>query len=259
MMHGLATGAVDPRGLLFELVEGDIETLNRRALSGELEVTAISFAAYPRFASLYDLLPVGSSFGLGYGPKLVARDPLAPEELATRVVAIPGDMTSAAVTLRLYAPRVATRVLPFERIPEAVARGEADAGVVIHESQLTYARHGLALVRDLGAWWAEDTGGLPLPLGGNAIRRGLPDDVVRDVKAVLRESIEHALAHRRAAVAQALKPERGLSDEEGDRYVGLYVNELTLEAGERGRAAAALFYARAAAAGLLPAVEPRWA
>jgi 1,4-dihydroxy-6-naphthoate synthase len=259
MLHGLATGAVDPRGLDVELVAGDIGTLNRRAMGGELEVSAISFAAYPWCCEHYDLLPVGSSFGLGYGPRVVARRPLARDALRGAIVAVPGFQTTAALLLRLWAPGAAVAVVPFEEVVEVVASGEVAAGVVIHEAQLTHGRRGLELVQDLGAWWAEETGGSPVPLGANVIRRDLGAVVAGRVKTVLRESIEHARANRRAAVDRALDPGRGLDAAEGDRYVAMYVNDLTLDAGARGRAAVAELLDRGARSGLMPASTPRWA
>ena len=259
MFYGVACGAVDLRGLEIEHSEADIESLNERADRGDLDLTAISFAAWPRFAERYDLFPVGSSFGLGYGPKLVAREPMRLPDLHGRLVAIPGERTTAALLLALAVPGARTLVLPFERIPAAVAAGEADAGVVIHEGQLTYAREGLHLVEDFGAWWHRETGGLPLPLGANAVRRGLDRDVVATLEVVLRESIAHALAHREEAIRHSLKHGRGLSWEEGLRYVAMYVNELSLDPRPEGRAAVVDLYARAARAGRLPLIEPRWA
>ena len=259
MFYGVACGAVDLRGLVIEHAEADIETLNERADRAELDLTAISFAAWPRFADRYDLFPVGSSFGLGHGPKVVAREPLRLHELAGRLVAIPGERTTAALLLALAVPAAATVVMPFERIPAAVAAGEADAGVVIHEGQLTYAREGLSLVEDFGEWWRRETGGLPLPLGANAVRRGLDPDVVATLAEVLRESIRHSLDHREEAIRHSLKHGRGLSWEEGLAYVAMYVNELSIDPGPEGRAAVVDLYARGVRAGRLPAVEPRWA
>ena len=261
MAYGLSCGAVRdsaPDPLEIVRVEADIESLNRRADAGDLDLTAISFAAWPRFAASYDLFPVGSSFGLGYGPKLVAREPIASPNLEGRTIAIPGERTTAALVLRLLVPGCRTLVVPFEDVPHAVLRGEADAGVVIHEGQLTYGRAGLVIVEDLGAWWKRETG-MPLPLGANAVRRGLDAGVVARLAALLRASIRHALDHREAAVAASLKHERGLDQAEGSRYVALYVNELTLDPGDDGRAAVTELYRRGADAGLLPRVVPRWA
>ena len=258
MFFGLRTGVVDSRGLDFDVETADIETLNRRAADGELDVTAVSFAAWPGMRERYDLLPVGSSFGLGYGPKLVSRECARLEDLAGRVVAVPGELTSAALTLRLAVPGVATMAMPFDAIPHAVASGEHVAGVVIHEGQLTYERHGLHLVADLGAWWAEETG-LPLPLGATVVRRELPREVVAAVRRVVSDSILHALAHRSAAVEHALELAQGTDAATADRFVALYVNPLTLEPGDAGRNAVAEIYRRAHRASLLPRCEPRWA
>lgn len=259
MFFGITCGAVDLRGLTIEHAEADIETLNERAERGELDLTAISFAAWPRFAESYDLFSVGSSYGLGFGPKLVAREPMRLSDLDGRRVAIPGERTTAALLLALAAPRALTEIVPFEEIPAAVASGAVDAGVVIHEGQLTYERAGLSLVQDFGAWWHRETGGLPLPLGANAVRRGLDPAVVRTLATVLRESIAHALAHREEAIRHSLKHGRGLTWEEGLRYVAMYVNELSLDPGPEGRAAVVDLYARAARAGRMPLMEPRWA
>jgi 1,4-dihydroxy-6-naphthoate synthase len=258
MFYGISSGAVRDESLEIVHEAADIEALNIRAEAGDLDVTAISFGAWPHFASSYDLLTVGSSFGLGYGPKLVSRRLLPPEELRTCTVAIPGERTTAALVLRMLVPGCVTRVVPFDRIPAAVASGDVGAGVVIHERQLTHERDGLVVVEDLGAWWQRLTG-LPLPLGGNAVRRGLGSDATRRVTALLRASIEHALLHRDAALAAALRHEPGLDADEGNRYVAMYVNALTLDPGDVGRRAVAELYRRGAEMGLLSRIEPRWA
>jgi 1,4-dihydroxy-6-naphthoate synthase len=261
MFFGIAAGAVDLRGLELVHEAADIERLNERAARGDLEASAISFGAWPAIADRYDLMPVGASFGLGYGPRVVAREPLSVDDLRAgdRTVAIPGERTTAALLLRLMLPGVRTKaVTPFDRVPQAVLAGEADAGVVIHEGQLTHEAEGLRLVRDLGAWWHEESGGLPVPLGANAVRRDLDRDVVARLTAVLRDSIAHALAHREDALVHALANGRGLDLETGGRYVGMYVNELSIDAGPSGRAAVVDLYARGARAGLLPSIEPRW-
>lgn len=259
MLFGIARGRVDLRGLDVRLETGDIETLNRRAVAGDVDVSAISFAAWPRIAERYSLLRVGSSFGLGHGPRIVAREPCGLDRLAGRRVAIPGELTTAALVLRLMLPGVATAVVPFDSIPDAVRAGEVDAGVVIHEGQLTHEAEGLSLVADLGAWWSEATGGLPLPLGANAVRRDLGRDLIEAVTGVFADSIRAAQEDREAALAHALAHGRGLDTDLGDRYVGMYVNELTLDPGPRGREAVEELYRSAATAGLLPAVAPRWA
>ena len=259
MFYGFACGAVEAEGLVVEREMQDIESLNRRARAGELEVTAISYAAWPHLAEHYVLGRVGSSFGLGYGPKLVATKACAPEELAQVEVAVPGELTSAALTLRLMLPGVRTRAMAFDAIPEAVLSGAVPAGVVIHESQLTYRDEGLELVRDLGEWWSEQTDGLPLPLGANALSRRLDPALVDRFEEAFRRSIAHARAHRAEALEHALQFGRGLDHETGGEFVGMYVNELTLDPGDEGRRAVAELYRRGAAAGLLPAIEPRWA
>ena len=259
MFYALAAGAIPTGPYRFEHELADIETLNRRALAGEVELTAVSFAAYPYLAGTYQLLSAGASVGDGYGPLLVARAPGT--ALAGSTIAIPGERTTAVLALRLYARAeapglpLATRVFPFDEIPAAVASGEADLGLLIHEGQLTYADEGLHAIVDLGAWWRETTG-LPLPLGGNAVRRDLGPDVTADLAVLLKASIEHGLAHRAAALAHAAGYGRGLTDARTDRFVGMYVNEWTLDLGERGRHAVAELLARATAAGLVPAVGP---
>jgi 1,4-dihydroxy-6-naphthoate synthase len=198
----------------------------------------------------------GASMGDGYGPCVVARDRLAPADLAGATVAVPGTLTSAYLALRLYLGReIEHRVVPFDRIPAAVLAREVDAGLIIHESQLTYRAEGLHLVVDLGAWWAEHTGGLPLPLGANVVRRDLGREAMARLTAVLRDSIEHGLTHRDAALDYALGWGRGLPRQLADRFVGMYVNDLTRDYGERGRRAIDRFLGDAAAAGLVPRTE----
>ena len=248
MYWGVASGAVDTRGHEFEAVVQDIQTLNEWAREARLEVTAMSLATYPLVADRYLLLPHGASFGSGYGPVVVAREPLSADELRGEEIVVPGSLTTAYLVLRMVlGPDVAVRPLAFDRILEEVAEGRARAGLVIHEGQLTYADHGLAKCLDLGEWWEGETG-LPLPLGVNTIRRDL-GDAVPEVSAVLAESIEASLAHRDEALAYALGWGRGLDDERGDRFIGMYVNELTRDYGERGRAAVEELLTRAAASG----------
>ena len=257
MYYALAKGRVDTGGHNVVQVLEDIESLNRRALAGELEVTALSIHAYAHLTDRYALMACGASMGDGYGPIVVAREPLGRAALAGRTIAIPGTLTSAYLALRLYLdadfPFV---VVPFDQIMEVVAAGGADAGLVIHEGQLTYAAQGLTKVADLGAWWVERTGGLPLPLGGNAVRRDLGHDAMRALTAMYRESIGFALTHRAEALAYAKGFGRGLDDELNDRFVGMYVNDLTLDYGERGRLAIQRFLDEGARAGIVPAVGP---
>ncbi len=253
MFYALTQGVLATEGLAIEHVLADIESLNRAAFDGTYEVTALSFHAYAHLADRYALMPCGASFGDGYGPVVVAREALRREEIAGETVAIPGELTTAALVLRLWLPGVATRVVPFDRILEAVAGGEVAAGVVIHEGQLTYAEAGLHPVVDLGAWWREETGG-PLPLGGNGIRKDLEPALQRRLCGLLRESIEYGLGHRDEALAYALRYARGLEGDRrrADRFVGMYVNEWTRDYGEAGRHAVAGLLGRGHAAGLLP-------
>lgn len=251
MFYALAEGRIDTGDLTFVHELQDIETLNRRALDAELEVTAVSIHAYAYLADRYALLPHGASMGEGYGPRLVAREALTLADLAGRRVAVPGTLTSAYLALRLIAPSVATEVVPFDRIIEHVAAGRADVGLIIHEGQLTYADEGLHLVADLGEWWAAETGGLPLPLGGNVIRRDLGVDLIRRVSRLLRASIAYGLEHRTPALAHAQQYGRGLTDAQADEFVGMYVNQRTLDYGADGRRAVQLFLDRGHEAGII--------
>jgi 1,4-dihydroxy-6-naphthoate synthase len=210
--------------------------LNRAAFEGKYEVSAVSFHAYAHLTDRYLLLPHGSSMGDDYGPIVVARAD-GPSSLRRMTVAVPGTLTTAFLTLRIYDPDVEYVVMPFDRIQDAVRAGEVPAGLLIHEGQLTYQDEGLKKIVDLGEWWAGRTGGLPLPLGGNVIRRDLGADAIAKVSRLLHESIAFALAHRQEALDYALQFGRGLDRAKADRFVGMYVNELTLEYGDRGRAA----------------------
>ncbi len=252
MFYALATGKIDTGDLEFRHELQDIETLNRRALAGELEVTAVSIHAYAYLADKYLLLPHGASMGEGYGPRLVAREAFSPEQLCGRTVAVPGLFTSAYLALRLFQPEVQTVVLPFDQIMERVAAGEADVGLLIHEGQLTYKDHGLQLIADLGEWWAGETGGLPLPLGGNVIRRDLGPELISRISLILRESIAYGLENRRAALDHARSYGRGLNEAQTDEFVGMYVNPRTLDYGEDGRRAVRLFLERGHEAGIIP-------
>ena len=251
MFYALAREKLDTEGLRFEHVLKDIESLNRDALEGRYHVTAVSFHAYASLVDRYLLLPHGASMGDRYGPMIVAAEPMAPERVAEMTVAIPGEQTTAALALRLFAPAVRTTVVPFDQIPAAVTSGTVAAGVIIHESQVTYAEEGLHKVLDLGEWWDAQTG-LPLPLGGNAIRRDLDPPVIRQVSRLLRASIAYALAHREEALAHAMQFGRGLTDAQADRFVGMYVNDLTMDYGDRGRRAVQELYLRAHGAGIIP-------
>ena len=236
MFYGLASGKVPTDGIEVDHLLADIETLNRAAFEGTYEVTAVSFNAYTHLTEKYLLLPHGSSMGDRYGPVLVAR---ADGPTSTRgiTVAVPGTLTTAFLALRLYDPDVQYAVMHFDRIQDAVREGEVAAGLLIHEGQLTYESEGLKKIVDLGEWWAERTGGLPLPLGGNVIRRDLGPSTIARVSRLLRASIAYALEHREEALDYALQFGRGLDRAKADRFVGMYVNELTLDYGDRGRAA----------------------
>jgi 1,4-dihydroxy-6-naphthoate synthase len=251
MFYGLASGAIDTEGFEIAQVLSDIETLNRAAVDGMYEVTAVSFHAYAHLADTYALLPHGASMGDGYGPMVVVRHD-GPQRLDNVTVAIPGLWTTAWLALQLYRPALAYRVMPFDRILEAVRDGEAEAGLLIHEGQLTYADEGLRKLVDLGEWWGERTGGLPLPLGGNVIRRDLGADTMRRVSRLLHASIVYGLDHRLEALAYAQQFGRGLDDARTDRFVGMYVNGLTLDYGERGRAAVRRLFEESWQARLVP-------
>ncbi len=237
MFYGLATGKVRVPGYKFTHVLTDIETLNRRAIDEQFfDVTAISFHAYPYLQEHYTLMPCGGSVGEGYGPMIVAPRKLSLEEVKKLRIAIPGALTTAYLTLRLFHPEVETVVVPFDKIIPAVVSGEFDAGLIIHEGQLTYATDGLAKILDLGQWWREQTG-LPLPLGGNAIRRSLGPEVMKTTTDALRESIQHALDNREAGLEYAMQFARDLDTTLANRFVGMYVNERTLDYGKDGREA----------------------
>jgi len=252
MFCGLATGEVDPGPYRIEHVTEDIQTLNERATRGELEMTALSLHAYAHVSDRYRLTRCGGSFGRNYGPIIVARRKLDPAHLAGRTIAIPGKLTTAYLLLRLFAPaRVNCRVVPFDRIIPAVAAGEADAGVIIHEGQLTYAAAGLQCVGDLGVWW-EATTHLPLPLGVNAIRRDLPPPVASDLAGIFLASIRYGLDHRAEAVAYAMQFARDMESDLADKFIGMYVNDLTLDMGDTGQRGIEELLNRAAAAGVIP-------
>ena len=251
MFYGFACGAVEPGRFEIAQVLADIESLNRAAFEGRYEVTAVSVHAYAHLVDRYALLPHGASMGDRYGPMVVTRAD-GPATLDGVTVAIPGELTTAYLALQLYFPGVAWRVLPFDEIQPAVVDGAVDAGLLIHEGQLTYGDDGLRCLVDLGVWWADRTGGLPLPLGCNVIRRDLGADTMREVSRMLHASIAHALEHRADAVAYALDFGRGLDVERTDRFVGMYVNELTLDYGPRGRAALERLFAEAYDARLIP-------
>jgi 1,4-dihydroxy-6-naphthoate synthase len=260
MFYALTHGLLDVEGLEITHVLDDIETLNQAAFEGTYEITAISFHAYAYLHDRYRIMPSGASFGDDYGPVIVARQGFGAADLAGKRVAVPGKLTTAALGLGLWARahgvELETGLVPFDRILDVVRDGEYDAGVVIHEGQLTYEDEGLAQVDDLGVWWKKDTG-LPLPLGCNALRRDLPQDLQHRLCTLLTQSIEYGLDHRAEALDYAIRYARGLEDdlERSDRFVGMYVNDWTRSYGEVGERAVRTLLARGHEAGLIPAVE----
>jgi 1,4-dihydroxy-6-naphthoate synthase len=246
MVWALAEDRVDTRGLEFELVPADIQTLNEWSQEGRLEVTALSAAAWPLVQDRYLLLPHGASMGAGYGPIVVAHEELTRDELQRTRIAIPGLQTTAYMTLRIFLGGDFEHVvMPFDEILPAVAAGDVEAGLLIHEGQLTYGDHGVRKSVDLGEWWLLETG-LPLPLGVNTIRRDLGAETIATVSTVLQEAIREGLAQRREALAYAIQFGRDLDDDTVDRFVGMYVNDLTCDLGDEGRQAIRELYARAA-------------
>jgi 1,4-dihydroxy-6-naphthoate synthase len=252
MFYALAHDKIPTGRFRFRHELQDIETLNRRALRGELEVTAVSIHAYAYLQDKYALLPSGCSMGDKYGPMVVARRALTLDELKTVKIAVPGTMTTAFLALRLLLPGgFEFDVVPFDQIISSVASGKYDAGLIIHEGQLTFQNDGLRLIIDLGVWWQEKTG-LPLPLGGNVVRRDLGDEAVREVSRLLKESIRYALAHRADALKYALQYARDMDTALADQFVGMYVNEWTLDYGPRGREAVQRLLAEGHRAGVIP-------
>lgn len=256
MFHGIAAGKVDTAGFEIEQLLEDIESLNRRCIEGRIEVSAVSIHAYAHLTHTYALMHCGASMGDGYGPRIIARKPVSPDELVRMTIAIPGTLTSAFLALQLYLGKpFEYHVVPFDRILEAVRDHEVDAGLVIHEGQLTYGDYGLSLITDLGVWWGEKTGGLPLPLGGNVVRKDLGDGAMSTLTRVIRDSINYGLDHRKEALDYAIGFGRGLDYALNDEFVGMYVNDLTRDYGERGRRSIELFLAEGAAAGLVPPID----
>jgi 1,4-dihydroxy-6-naphthoate synthase len=251
MFFALARGKIRDPELEFNHVLEDIQSLNQRALRGEYEVTAVSFHAYAYLADRYALLPHGASMGDGYGPMVVTREACRPDELRGKRIAVPGTLTTAALTLRLWDPALQHVVIPFDQIMDGVATGTVDAGLIIHEGQVTYQAQGFHKVVDLGEWWLRETG-LPLPLGGNVIRKDLGPDLMRRVSHLLRESIRYALAHREEALDYAMQFGRDMERKLVDRFIGMYVNDLSLDYGERGRAAVCRLLAMGHDRGIIP-------
>lgn len=251
MFYALATHKIDTGDRNYIHLLNDIETLNRKALEGEYEVSAISFHAYAYMADRYALLSCGASMGNNYGPIVVSGKPMQPQMLAGKTVAVPGLLTTAFLALRLFAPEVKYEVVHFDRILEDVQKGKYEAGLLIHEGQLTYREMGLYKVVDLGEWWLDQCG-LPLPLGGNVIKRSLGPALMRQVSEDIRRSIQYGLDHREEAIAYAIQFSRGLDLQKADRFIGMYVNELTLDYGEDGRKAVRLLLSEAYRKNIIP-------
>jgi 1,4-dihydroxy-6-naphthoate synthase len=251
MFYALATGKIDTEGLTYIHELQDIETLNQRALRGELEVTAVSIHAYAHLADRYALLSHGSSMGDRYGPGLVGLKHYDRNSIKGKRIAIPGPLTTAYLALRLYQPDFVAVPTPFDQIEAVVRSGSVDLGLLIHEGQLTYADDGFTLVQDMGEWWFSETA-LPLPLGGNVVRKDLGPDITKKISRHLRASIKYALDHREAALDHAMSYARGLERSKADTFVGMYVNDWTLDYGERGRKAVRLLIDRGVAAGIIP-------
>jgi 1,4-dihydroxy-6-naphthoate synthase len=252
MFYGLATNKIRVPGFKFTHNLTDIETLNQKAIGESFyDVTAISFHAYPYLQDNYALMACGGSVGEGYGPMIVASRPFTLDNIKRARVAVPGELTTAYLTLKLFAPEVETAVVPFDRIIPEVLAGNFEAGLIIHEGQLTYSHSGLHKVLDLGQWWREETG-LPLPLGGNAIRRSLGEETMRIVTQALRDSIQHGLEHREEALAYAMQFARDLDHDLANKFVGMYVNERTLNYGEDGREAIRKLLALGHERGIIP-------
>ena len=256
MFFGLARERIPTHGYRFEHILQDTQTLNERATRGELDISAISIHAYAHVADTYALLPSGASMGDGYGPMLVAQEPLSREAVAQKRIAIPGTMTSAFLALQLWLNRAAQEfdfvVVPFDQIFQAVKAGKADVGLIIHEGQLTYRNEGLVLCEDLGVWWGRENDGLPLPLGGNVIHKRHAPAVRKEISDILTASIRYSLEHRPEAVAHALQWARDMGMELADQFVGMYVNHWTLDYGERGRESIRRFLERGQRLGVIP-------
>jgi 1,4-dihydroxy-6-naphthoate synthase len=250
MFYALAEGKIDTGDLRYVHELQDIESLNQRALKAELEVTAVSIHAYAYLTDRYALLPHGSSMGDRYGPRLVARTPMTRADVRGKRIAVPGPLTTAYLALQLYEPNFIPVMTPFDQIEDVVVRGEVDAGLLIHEGQLTFGDRGLHLVADMGEWWFQETG-LPLPLGGNVVRKDLGEALIRTVSKHLRASIAYGLDHRTTALDHAMRFSRGLDRAKADTFVGMYVNDWTLDYGDRGRAAVRMLLERGVERGLI--------
>jgi 1,4-dihydroxy-6-naphthoate synthase len=256
MFYGLATNKVQRPGLRFSHTLCDIQTLNQKALGdGVYDVTAVSFHAYPYIQESYALMTCGGSVGEGYGPMIVSPKAISPAEIRQKVIAVPGKLTTAYLALQLFSPGIETEVVPFDEIIPSVLSGKYEAGLIIHEGQLTYDRSGLHRIVDLGRWWLQMTG-LPLPLGGNAIRRSLGSELIAGISSALRDSIQYALDHREEALAYAMQFARDLEPQMADKFVGMYVNERTLDYGDDGKEAIRRLLDMGYRAGII-SVEPR--
>ena len=258
MFYGLATNKVQIPGLRFSHTLCDIQSLNQKAMQGEegvYDVTAVSFHAYPYIQDRYALMTCGGSVGEGYGPMIVATKAISTSEIKQKMIAVPGKLTTAYLALQLFAPGIESEVLPFDQIIPSVLSGKYEAGLIIHEGQLTYDRSGLHRIVDLGRWWMQMTG-LPLPLGGNAIRRSLGPELIASVSTALRDSIQYALDHREQALAYAMQFARDLDPQMADKFVGMYVNERTLDYGADGKEAIRRLLDMGHRAGIIP-MEPR--
>jgi 1,4-dihydroxy-6-naphthoate synthase len=255
MFYALAKDLVPTHGFRFEHILQDIQTLNERATRGELDITAISLHAYAYVSDKYALLPSGASMGDGYGPMLVARQKWSRDEISRKKIAVPGTLTSAFLALQLWLGKPAKEfdhvVVPFDRIFGVVRSGQADVGLIIHEGQLTYQNEGLVVCEDLGVWWGKQSGGLPLPLGGNVIHKKFQPDTRRKISDILATSIQYSLDHRAEAVQHALQFARDMGRDLADKFVGMYVNHWTLDYGERGREAIRRFLGQAFERGLI--------
>ena len=256
MFYALAKDLIPTHGFRFKHILQDIQTLNERATRGELDITAVSIHAYAYVSDKYALLPSGASMGDGYGPMLVAKQKFLREEILKKKIAVPGTMTSAFLALQLWLGKPAKEfdylVVPFDQIFKTVREGKADVGLIIHEGQLTYQNEGLVVCEDLGIWWGEQNGGLPLPLGGNVINKKFPPDVRRQISGILTASIQYSLDHRAEAVQHALQYARDMGRDLADKFVGMYVNHWTLDYGERGREAIRRFLGQAFERKLIP-------
>jgi 1,4-dihydroxy-6-naphthoate synthase len=258
MFYALAKGKVPTHGLEFRHVLEDIESLNRKAIEGVYDLTAVSFHAYYKIRDRYRLMTAGASVGDGYGPLVVSRRSLTRQDLDEVTVAVPGELTTAFLAFRLFAPSARWKVMPFDQIQDAVAKGSVDAGLLIHEGQLSYGDQKLRRVQDLGEWWRMETG-LPLPLGGNALRRDLDPKTARICCDVMRDTVRYALEHRAEALDHALSYARGMDRARADKFVGMYVNSYTLELDERAQDAVSLLYRLGHDAGIIPVkVEPEF-